>query len=271
MLSYLENYRKARLKNWVIIPIILFSSMILFWVMGTLFMSPAANINNYNNVGFGVFCLCMVLFIAVKSIYHAATTRNVYEFLEEGDRKGTKFYIILVFISLISVIVCFWNIPLDEILETKDFMLEIVMLIVIVALLCIINFLSLKREITKFKNTIKFLSETEEKVLKEEIITLKNYYGSTLTKSFLIRFTPFACAAIHYNDIMKVSVEFVHARYSKGCYSIKIYDKNYKLFGRVIIMYDNNAKKDLKTFLANLKLKCCNVSFKFSRNFFWPK
>lgn len=59
MLSYLQNYRKARLKNWIIIPPILFSLMLLFFVMGMLFTAPTANIYNCYNVGFGALCDCM--------------------------------------------------------------------------------------------------------------------------------------------------------------------------------------------------------------------
>jgi|GEM_PF-2821729 len=271
MLSYLENYRKARLKNWIIIPPMLFSLMFLFFVMGMLFTAPAANIYNCYNVGFGALCDCMSLFIAVKFVYHAATTRNLYEFLEEGDTKGTKLYFVLVFIFLIIVIVCFLNISLDQILEMKDFMFEIVMLIGIALLFSIINFLSLKGEIIKFKNIINSLSETEEETLKEEVITLKDYYGSKFTKRFLIKFTPFTCTATDYNNITKASVKFEQGRYGTGGYYIKIYDKNSKLVGRVTIMYDNNAKNQLNAFLANLKLKCSNISFKFNRNLFWPK
>lgn len=167
----------------------------------------------------------------------------------------------------------FWSVPLDEILKIKDFILEIVFLIVLVDLLIMINFLSLKREIPKFKNIIESLSETEEKILRKEIITLKDYYYFRFTTSFLIKFTPFSCAAIDYNDIMKVSVKFVRPSKgdSKGHYFIKIYDKNSKSLGRIIIMNDKNAKNDLKALMANLKLKCSNISLKFSRNFLWPK
>lgn len=106
------------------------------------------------------------------------------------------------------MIVCFLNIPLDQILEMKDFMIEIVMLIGIALLFSIINFLQLKGEIIKFKNIINSLSETEEETLKEEVITLKDYYGSKFTKRFLIKFTPFTCTATDYNDITKASFKF---------------------------------------------------------------
>lgn len=112
----------------------------------------------------------------------------------------------------------FLNIPLDQILEMKDFMIEIVMLI-----------------------------------------------------GILIKFTPFTCTATDYNDITKTSVKFEQGRYGTGGYYIKIYDENSKVVGRVTIMYDNNAKNQLNDFLANLKLKCSNISFKFNGNLFWPK
>lgn len=273
MLSYLENYRQARLRNWVVIPIILFSSMLLFFIISLLLMPSPQNTNNCYIAGFGVVYLCMDLFIAVKFVHHAATTRNLYKFLEEGDKRGLKFYVVLVFMSLIGVILCICNIPSDEILKSREFILETVFLIVIVDFLFVINFFSLKKEIPKFKNMIKSLSETEEQKLKKEIMTLKDYDDFRFTKNFLIKFTPFACVAIDYNDIMKGLVKYVPPSRgsNKGSYFIKIYDENSKSLGSISIMCDKNVKNDLKALIETLKLKCSNISLEFSRNFFWPR
>ncbi|GKX66541.1 hypothetical protein [Inconstantimicrobium mannanitabidum] len=271
MLSYLEKYKKARLKYSIVIPSILFSSMFLFLIISfILLQADTSNINDYT--GFAIFSLCMVVFIVGKVIYNSKAIKiDPYELLEKGDTKGIKFYISLSCVTLISVGECLRNISLYKIksypAEMKRIIIAFMSLgIVFIGLMIIINSLLLKRDITKFKNIIKSLSETEEKALKEEVITLKDYEGFKFTTNFLIRFIPNQCTAIDYNDIFKTSVKYYSGgRNYSSYYTIKIYDKNSKFLGNFGIPCGRrkNVESNLVTFLANLKLKCSNVLFEF--------
>lgn len=271
MLSYLEKYKKARLKYSIVIPSILFSSMFSFLIISLILIeADSTNVNDYTS--FAIFSLCMVFFIVGKVIYNSKATKiDTYELLEKGDTKGIKFYIILSCITLISVSECLWNISLYKIraypLETKRIIIAFMSLgIVFIGFMIIINSLLLKHDIAKFKNTIKSLSETEEKVLKEEVITLKDYEGFKFTTNLLIRFIPNQCTFIDYNDIFKTSVKYYSGgRNYSSSYVIKIYDKNSKFLGNFGIPCGRrkNVKSNLITFLANLKLKCRNILFDF--------
>lgn len=271
MLSYLEKYKKARLKYSIVIPSILFSSMFLFLIISLILLqADTTNVNDYT--GFVIFSLCMVFFIVGKVIYNSKATKiEIYEILEKGDTKGIKFYISLSCITLISVSECLRNISLYKIrsypVEVKRIIIAFMSLgIVFIGGMIIINSLLLKRDITKFKNTIKSLLEAEEKLLKEEVITLKDYEGFKLTTNFLIRFIANQCTAIDYDDIFKTSVKYCSGgRNYSSFYAIKVYDRNSKLLGNFCISCGRrkNVERNLITFLVNLKLKCSNISFEF--------
>lgn len=279
MLSYLEKYKKARLKYSIVIPSILFSSMFLFLIISLiLIQADTTNVNECT--GFAVFSLSMVFFVVGKVIYNSKATKiEVYEILEKGDTKGIKFYICLSIITLISVGECLWNISLYKIraypIEMKRTIIAFMSLgIAFIGSMIIINSLLLKREIAKFKNAIKSLSETEEKVLKEEVITLKDYEGFKLTTNFLIRFIPNQCTAIDYNDIFKTSIKYCSGgRNYSSFYAIKVYDENTKLLGKFCIQCGRrkSVESDLITFLAKLKLKCNNIFFEIDSDSFYFK
>lgn len=279
MLFYLEKYKKARLKYSIVIPSILFSSMILFLIISfILIQGISTNANGYS--AFAIFSLCMVFFIVGKVIYNSKTIKiDAYELLEKGDTKGVKFYIGLSFVTLISVGGLLWNIPLYKIREYPSEMKRIIIAfmllgIVFVGSIIIINSLILKKDIAKFKNLIKSLSKTEEKVLKEEVLTFKNYEGFKFTTNFLIRFVPNQCTAINYNDISKTSVKYLSGgRNYKSSYAMKVYDKNTKLLGYFVFLCDRrkDVERELITILANLKLKCSNILFDFDCDGFYCK